>query len=99
MMGQELFENPHRQYELYRVTAHEKLSQTLGDPEEFPAERPTAEQEAAMEEVLAAEPEAALTYDAATELWISGAEDDINRLFSDRDEFVDARENGDDPGA
>ena len=49
MMGQELFENPHRQYELYRVTAHEKLSQTLGDPEEFPAERPTAEQEAAME--------------------------------------------------
>ena len=52
-----------------------------------------------MEDALAAEPEAALTYDAATELWISGAEDDINRLFADREEFVDALENGEDPGA
>lgn len=98
MMGQELFENPRRQYEFYRITPQDDAYDVLGDPDDFPAEGPTDEQSAAMEDLLSESPEDVLTFDPSAKTWISGREDDINRLFADRDEFLDALEAGEDPG-
>ena len=51
-----------------------------------------------MEQVLEQHPEGALTFDEASQLWIIGAEDDINRMFQDREDFIEALENDEDPG-
>ncbi|MDD7582740.1 molecular chaperone GrpE [Corynebacterium sp. 32222D000AT] len=99
MMGQELFEQPHKQYEQYHLTAFPEESAALGDPEQFPDGEPTAEQAEIMEKLLEAHPDEALTFDAATGLWISGAEADVEALFSAREEFVAALEEGVDPEA
>lgn len=99
MMGQELFEHPKRQYQRYRITACEAESAVIGDPEDFVDGQPTAQQEAAMEAILEAHPDAALTFDPDTGLWVVGSEDDINQMFADREDFVTALENGEDPGA
>lgn len=51
-----------------------------------------------MEEALEAYPDYALTYDQDTELWIVGAEEDIERMLADRESFVEALLNNEDPG-
>ena len=51
-----------------------------------------------MEEALEAYPDSALTYDQDTELWIVGAEEDIERMLGDRESFVEALLNDEDPG-
>ena len=43
-------------------------------------------------------PDGALTFDELSQMWIIGAEDDINRMFQDREEFIEALENNEDPG-
>lgn len=98
-MGQELFEHPTRQYKQYRITALDGLTELLGDPESFENSEPTEEQDAALEKVFEDQPDGALTFDELTGQWIIGAEDDINRMFADREEFVEALENGIDPEA
>lgn len=97
-MSQDLFEDVEKQYSLYRITAFPRESQVLGTPEAFVDGEPTAEQAEVMEEILAAHEGKALTFDEAFDLWIAGAEEDIARMFTDREEFVDALENGEDPG-
>lgn len=97
-MSQDLFEDVEKQYSLYRITAFTQESQVLGDPEEFTDGEPTAAQAEFMEGMLAENEGKALTYDESFGLWIAGAEEDIARMFADRDEFVDALENGEDPG-
>lgn len=101
-MGQELFENPRRQYALYRVEELAESAQ-LGQPES-PADGEEAEltlseeQEALLEQVLEAYPNDAIMFDELAGVWIRGAEDDLNRMLADRDEFLDALEAGEDPG-
>ena len=56
------------------------------------------DQVAAMEEALEAYPDSALTYDQDAELWIVGAEEDIERMLGDRESFVEALLNDEDPG-
>ena len=96
MMGQELFEHPERQYTQYRVTALRELSEQVGRVEDV--EELSDEQVAAMEQVLEQHAEGVLTFDEASQLWIIGAEDDINRMFQDREDFIEALENDEDPG-
>mgnify|MGYP001507976124 FL=1 len=98
MMGQELFEHPKKQYKTYGITALEELSPRIGDPETHLEDTASAEQVAAMEETLKAYPDSALTYDQDTELWIVGAEEDIERMLADRESFVEALLNNEDPG-
>ena len=95
MMSQELFERPEKQYEKYSIVAFPKQSKIIGDPESFENAEPTPEQEAAMESILDAHPESALTFDETTGLWIAGEEDNIEAMFSDLDAFVDALESDD----
>ena len=98
MMGQELFEHPKKQYKTYGITALEELSPRIGAPEAHLEDTASAEQVAAMEEALEAYPDSALTYDQDTELWIVGAEEDIERMLADRESFVEALLNNEDPG-
>ena len=95
MMSQELFERPEKQYEKYSIIAFPEQSKTIGDPIHFENTEPTAEQEAAIESILDAHPESALTFDETTGLWIVGEEDDLEAMFADRDAFVDALESDD----
>ena len=98
MMGQELFEHPRRQYVLYGITVCETLSKEIPSPELLETDDISERQHEAMLEVLEAHPEAALTFDEAAQLWIVGAEDDLNRMFTDREEFIEALEANEDPG-
>ena len=94
MMGQELFEHPKRQYPHYNIT----VLDDLGDPEAHLEGIATEEQVAAMDAALEKFPFAAITFDEESGHWIVGEEADINRMFADRDAFVDALENNEDPG-
>lgn len=96
MMGQELFEHPQRQYATYGITPLEELSAQVGPVEDL--EELTEEQATALEVALEQYPEGALTFDDASQLWIIGAEDDIERMFQDREDFVEALNNNEDPG-
>ncbi|HIX78738.1 MAG TPA: molecular chaperone GrpE [Candidatus Corynebacterium faecipullorum] len=96
MMGQELFEHPLRQYTTYGITPLKELSSQVGPVEDL--EELTEEQAAALEAALEQHPEGALTFDDASQLWIIGAEEDIERMFQDREEFVEALNNNEDPG-
>ena len=96
MMGQELFEHPLRQYTTYGITPLKELSSQVGPVEDL--EELTEEQAAALEVALEQHPEGALTFDDASQLWIIGAEEDIERMFQDREEFVEALNNNEDPG-
>ncbi|MHB0834264.1 MAG: hypothetical protein ACYCDI_03565 [Corynebacterium aurimucosum] len=40
----------------------------------------------------------ALTFDDASQLWIIGAEEDIESMLQDREDFVEALNNNEDPG-
>ena len=51
-----------------------------------------------MDAALEKFPDAAITFDEEGGHWIVGEEADINRMFADRDAFVDALENNEDPG-
>lgn len=96
MMGQELFEHPERQYTQYRIEALKDLSAQVGPVDDV--EKLSDEQAAALEQALEQHPEGALTFDELSQMWIIGAEDDINRMFLDREEFIEALENNEDPG-
>lgn len=96
MMGQELFEHPLRQYTTCGITPLKELSSQVGPVEDL--EELTEEQAAALEAALEQHPEGALTFDDASQLWIIGAEEDIERMFQDREEFVEALNNNEDPG-
>lgn len=96
MMGQELFEHPLRQYTTYGITPLKELSSQVGPVEDL--EELTEEQAAALEAALEQHPKGALTFDDASQLWIIGAEEDIERMFQDREEFVEALNNNEDPG-
>lgn len=98
MMGQELFEHPRRQYEKYAITAFAQFTDIIGDPANFDEGQPNEVQEAALAEIFAAHPGKAVTFDESAGVWIAGDEGDIERMFADRDEFVDALERGEDPG-
>ncbi|AHI20326.1 MAG: molecular chaperone GrpE [Corynebacterium casei] len=95
MMSQELFERPEKQYQKYSITAFPEQSKIIGDPAVFETAEPSEEQEAAMESILDSHPEAALTFDETTGLWIVGEEDNLEAMFADRDVFVDALESDD----
>src|SRR5699024_5458628 len=95
MMSQQLFERPEKQYEKYSLVAFPRQAKIIGDPASFENAEPTPEQEAAMESILDAHPESALTFDETTGLWIAGEEDNIEAMFSDREAFVDALESDD----
>ncbi|WP_246014387.1 hypothetical protein [Corynebacterium endometrii] len=99
MMGQELFEHPLRQYKHYGISALKELTDVLGEPEQFEDSEPTPQQQEAIERAFESQPDGALAYDESTGLWILGDGDDINRMFADREEFVEALENGLDPEA
>ncbi|WP_308606642.1 molecular chaperone GrpE [uncultured Corynebacterium sp.] len=96
MMGQELFEHPKRQYTTYGITPLKELSAHVGPVEDL--EELSEEQAAALETVLEQHPEGALTFDDASQLWIIGAEKDIERMLQDREDFVEALNNNEDPG-
>ncbi|WP_175972832.1 molecular chaperone GrpE [Corynebacterium sp. Marseille-Q2823] len=96
MMGQELFEHPERQYTTYGITALKDLSAQVGPAEDL--EELSEEQTAALEHALEQHSDEALTYDDASQLWIIGAEYDIERMFQDREDFVEALNNNEDPG-
>lgn len=96
MMGQELFEHPKRQYTAYGITPLEELSAQVGPVEDLAAL--SEEQATALEHALEQHPEGALTFDDASQLWIIGAEDDIERMLQDREDFVEALNNNEDPG-
>ena len=96
MMGQELFEHPKRQYAQYRIEALEELSAQVGPVEDV--DELSDEQAVALEQALEQHPESAVTFDELSQQWIVGAEDDINRMFHDREEFIEALENNEDPG-
>ncbi|MHB2251055.1 molecular chaperone GrpE [Corynebacterium aurimucosum] len=96
MMGQELFEHPEHQYATYGITPLEELSAQVGPVDDL--DELTEEQATALEAVLEQYPEGALTFDDASELWIIGADEDIERMFHDREDFVDALNNNEDPG-
>ncbi|ERS42500.1 MULTISPECIES: hypothetical protein [Corynebacterium] len=98
MMGQELFEHPKKQHKTYGLTALGELGQRIGDPEAFAEDRADADQIAAMEEALEAYPESALTFDEDADAWIVGAEEDIEKMFTDREAFLEALLNDEDPG-
>ena len=85
-------------YKTYGITALEELSPRIGDPEVHLDDAANEDQVAAMEEALEAYPDSALTYDQDTELWIVGAEEDIERMLGDRESFVEALLNDEDPG-
>lgn len=94
-MSQELFERPNKQYAKYSITAFPDQSKIIGDPALFETSEPSEEQEAAMESILDSHPDAALTFDETTGLWIVGAEDNLEAMFADREAFVDALESDD----
>ncbi|OFN75734.1 molecular chaperone GrpE [Corynebacterium sp. HMSC074E01] len=96
MMGQELFEHPQRQYTTYGITPLTELSAQVGPVEDL--EELTEEQATALETALEQHPEGALIFDDASQLWIVGAEEDIERMFQDREDFVEALNNNEDPG-
>ena len=96
MMGQELFEHPQRQYTTYGITPLTELSAQVGPVEDL--EELTEEQATALETALEQHPEGALTFDDASQLWIVGAEEDIERMLGDRESFVEALLNDEDPG-
>lgn len=96
MMGQELFEHPQRQYTTYGITPLTELSAQVGPVEDL--EELTEEQATALETALEQHPEGALTFDDASQLWIVGAEEDIESMFQDREDFVEALNNNEDPG-
>ncbi|OHO51059.1 molecular chaperone GrpE [Corynebacterium sp. HMSC035E02] len=96
MMGQELFEHPQRQYSTYGITPLKELSAHVGPVEDL--EELTEEQATALEAALEQHPEGALTFDDASQLWIIGAEEDIERMFQGREDFVEALNNNEDPG-
>lgn len=98
MMGQELFEHPLRQYAEYGVTELREESPRLGDPASFEDDTATEEQLDLMEEVFARHAEDAVTFDEESGLWIVGPEEGIERMFADREAFLDALEAGEDPG-
>ena len=75
-----------------------ELSPRIGDPEVHLDDAASEDQVAAMEEALEAYPDSALTYDQDAELWIVGAEEDIERMLGDRESFVEALLNDEDPG-
>lgn len=96
MMGQELFEHPQRQYATYGITPLEELSAQVGPVEDL--EELTEEQATALEAALEQHPEGAVTFDDASQLWIIGAEGDIESMLQDREDFVEALNNNEDPG-
>ena len=96
MMGQELFEHPQRQYTTYGITPLTELSAQVGPVEDL--EELTEEQATALETALEQHPEGALTFDDASQLWIVGAEEDIESMLQDREDFVEALNNNEDPG-
>lgn len=96
MMGQELFEHPKRQYATYGITPLKELSAQVGPVDDL--DELTEEQATALEAALEQHPEGALTFDDASQLWIIGADEDIERMFQDREGFVDALNNNEDPG-
>lgn len=51
-----------------------------------------------MEEALEAYPDSALTFDEDADTWIVGAEEDIEKMFADREGFLEALLNDEDPG-
>ena len=95
MMSQELFERPEKQYQKYNITSFPEQTAIIGDPAQFDEAELSDAQSDAMESILESHPEAALTFDEATGLWISGEEDDVEAMFADRDAFVDALESDD----
>ncbi|MDY5839830.1 MAG: molecular chaperone GrpE [Corynebacterium camporealensis] len=97
MMGQELFEHPKRQYRTYNITPLTELTKLISSPEVL-EDDPTEEQVEAIEAALDDVPSAAVAFDEAAGLWIRGAEEDINQMLDDREEFLDALENNQDPG-
>ena len=96
MMGQELFEHPKRQYATYGITPLNELSAQVGPVDDL--DELTEEQATAFEAALEQHPEGALTFDDASQLWIIGADEDIERMFQDREGFVEALNNNEDPG-
>ena len=96
MMGQELFEHPEHQYATYGITPLNELSAQVGPVDDL--DELTEEQATAFEAALEQHPEGALTFDDASQLWIIGADEDIERMFHDREDFVDALNNNEDPG-
>ena len=98
MMGQELFEHPKKQHKTYGLTALGGLGQRIGDPKAFAEDRADADQIAAMEEALETYPDSAVTFDEDADAWIVGAEEDIERMLADRESFVEALLNNEDPG-
>lgn len=96
MMGQELFEHPEHQYATYGITPLKELSAQVGPVDDL--DELTEEQATALEAALEQHPEGALTFDDASQLWIIGADEDIERMFHDREGFVDALNNNEDPG-
>ena len=98
MMGQELFEHPKKQHKTYGLTALGELGQRIGDPADFEGDRAEADQISAMEEALEAYPDSAVTFDEDADAWIVGAEEDIEKMFADREAFLEALLNDEDPG-
>ncbi len=98
MMGQSLFEDIARQYREYSITALVEQSSQLGDPEAIESGQASEEQLAVFDAILAEFPDNPVTYDEMSGLWITGSEDAIERLFSDREAFLDALDKGEDPG-
>lgn len=96
MMGQELFEHPERQYATYGITPLKELSAQVGPVDDL--DELSEEQATALEVALEQHPEGALTFDDASQLWIIGADEDIERMFQDREGFVEALNNNEDPG-
>ena len=96
MMGQELFEHPEHQYATYGITPLKELSAQVGPVDDL--DEITEEQATALEAALEQHPEGALTFDDASQLWIIGADEDIERMLQDREGFVDALNNNEDPG-
>lgn len=98
MLGQQLFENPRAQYALFNITTLDEETAALGHPDDYDNDAATQEQLDAIDAVAKAYPEKAITFDEACQLWIIGAEEDLNRMFEARDAFLDALESGEDPG-
>ncbi|MDO5031973.1 molecular chaperone GrpE [Corynebacterium sp.] len=99
MMGQELFENPQRQYAHFGLVELPSLAEVLGVPDDN-GELPelSEEQLGDVDHALADFPDYALTFDEAGRSWIAGPEEKVEAMFAAREEFLAALDNDIDPG-
>ncbi|APT92788.1 protein GrpE [Corynebacterium phocae] len=98
MIGQELFEHPRRQYPLFGITPQDELRAVVESPNLLESDFLTEEQIEAVEKVLDDNPDNVLTFDPDEDVWITGPEEEIEKMFAQREAFVEALISGEDPG-